>query len=262
MAKCDEYIQETELRAVPSASREVLTDQDKVELNVLEKYIQPCLVELLGSTLFFSIGCLSVLVNPDGAGPLLPALAHGLSLAVVISVLGNISGGHFNPAVTLSVVTCGGLTPILLVPYWICQLSGGMLGALLAKGLADEQAFLNHSGAACMVGEDTSVGKAVGVEIVFSFFLILAVVMGAVGERSQTPLASYSIGFTVITGILAGSSISGSCLNPARALGPAVVTGYWDYHWVYWVGPASAAILVSLFYRLLLAGRRHRLILK
>ncbi|KAM5135255.1 aquaporin-8-like [Mantella aurantiaca] len=262
MAKCNEYMQDVELRAVSSTSREVLTCEDKEEPNILEKYIQPCLVELLGSTLFLSIGCLSVLVNPHGAGPLLPALAHGLSLAVVISVLGNISGGHFNPAVTLGVVSCGGLTPILLVPYWICQLSGGMLGALLAKGLVDEESFLNHSGAACVVDENTSVAKAVGIEIVFSFFLILAVVMGAVGERSRTPLASYSIGCTVITGILAGGSISGSCLNPARALGPAVVSGYWDYHWVYWVGPASAAILVSLIYRLLLAGRRHRLILK
>nr|DBA27654.1 TPA: hypothetical protein GDO54_008123 [Pyxicephalus adspersus] len=232
-----------------SASREVLTARDKEEPNFLEKYIQPCLVELLGSTLFFSIGCLSVLVNPHGAGPLIPALAHGLSLAIVISVLGNISGGHFNPAVTLSVVICGGLTPILLVPYWICQLSGGMLGALLAKGLADEDSFLNHSGAVCMVNEDTSVGKAVGVEIVFSFLLIFAVIMGALGEHSRTPLASYSIGLTVITGILTGGSISGSCLNPARALGPAVVAGYWDYHWVYWVGPVTAAILVSLIYR-------------
>lgn len=262
MAKCDEYLQETELRAAGSAPREVLTSKDREEPNILEKYIQPCLVELLGSTLFLSIGCLSVLVNPHGAGPLLPALAHGLSLAVVISILGNISGGHFNPAVTLSVVCCGGITPILLVPYWICQLSGGILGALLAKGLADEESFMNHSGAACLVDVDTSVGKAVGVEIVFSFFLVFTVVMGAVGERSRTPLASYSIGFTVITGILAGGSISGSCLNPARALGPAVVSGNWDYHWVYWVGPASAAILVSLIYRLLLAGRSHRLILK
>lgn len=63
---------------------------------------------------------------------------------------------------------------------------------------------MNHSGAACLVDVDTFVGKAVGVEIVFSFFLVFTVVMGAVGERSRTPLASYSIGFTVITGILAG----------------------------------------------------------
>ncbi|XP_073538537.1 aquaporin-8-like isoform X1 [Phyllobates terribilis] len=245
------YTLETELKNMDSTSKEALTEKDKEkdELNVFEKFIQPCLVELLGCVLFISIGCLSVLVNPTGAGPLLPALAHGLALAVVISVLGNISGGHFNPAVTLGVVISGGLTPILLVPYWVCQLVGGMLGALLAKGLVDDSSYSNRTGAVCMLDSETSLGKAVGVEIVFSFFLVFAVVMGAVGERSRTPLAPYSIGFTVVTGILAGGSISGSCLNPSRALGPAVVAGYWDYHWVYWVGPASGAVIVSLIYR-------------
>ncbi|XP_063817105.1 aquaporin-8-like [Pseudophryne corroboree] len=266
MATFDHHhdISETEFRIMSSTSNEALTALDKVkdEPNILEKYVQPCVAELLGCILFFSIGCLSVLVNPQGAGPLLPAVAHGLALAVVISVLGNISGGHFNPAVTLGVVISGGLTPILLIPYWVCQLSGGMLGALLAKGLADDLSFVNRSGAACMVDSETSLAKAVGVEIVFSFFLVFAVVMGAVDERSRTSLAPYSIGFTVITGIIAGGSISGSCLNPARALDPAVVANYWDYHWVYWVGPVSGAILVSFIYRFLLAARTHRLFLK
>lgn len=254
----------TELQIMSATSREALAVEDKEndKLNIFETFVQPCLAELLGCVLFISIGCLSVLVNPAGAGPLLPALAHGLSLAVVISILGKISGGHFNPAVTLGVVISGGLTPILLVPYWVCQLAGGMLGALLAKGLADETSFVNRTGAVCMLNSETSVGKAVGVEIVFSFLLVLAVLMGAVEERSRTPLAPYSIAFTVVTGILAGGSISGSCLNPSRALGPAVVAGYWDYHWVYWVGPASGSIIVSLIYRFLLAGKSHRLILK
>ncbi|XP_069808275.1 aquaporin-8-like [Dendropsophus ebraccatus] len=265
MAKSHTYdTTETELQIMSSTSRQSLAEKDKEddELNIFEKFVQPCLAELLGCVLFISTGCLSVLVNPTGAGPMLPAVAHGLALAIVISVLGNISGGHFNPAVTLGVVISGGLTPILLIPYWVCQLAGGMLGALLAKGLADESSYVNRTGAVCMLNSETSVGKAVGVEIVFSFFLVFVVVMGAVGERSRTPLAPYSIGLTVVMGILAGGSISGSCLNPSRALGPAVVAGYWDYHWVYWVGPVSGAIIVSLLYRFLLAGKSHRLFLK
>ncbi|KAM8946948.1 aquaporin-8-like [Pelodytes ibericus] len=262
MARSDKYIIETELDVMASTSREALTGQEKDEPNVLEKYIQPCLVELLGSTMFFSVGCLSVIVNPPGAGPVLPAVAHGLILASLISALGNVSGGHFNPAITLAVVLSGGLTPILIIPYWICQMAGGMLGALLAKGLSDELSFVNRTGAACIVDSGTSVGKAIGLEIFMSFALIFVVVMGAVNDRSKTLLAPYSIGFIVVTGILTGGSISGSCLNPARALGPAVVAGYWDYHWVYWVGPAVAALLVSLIYRFLLAGRPHRLLFK
>ncbi|KAM4692522.1 aquaporin-8-like [Rhinophrynus dorsalis] len=264
MAKLAKYISETELQSMGSESRNGLTvvDKEEDEATVMEKYVQPCLAELLGSTLFISIGCLSVLVNPSDAGPLLPAFAHGLSLASLISVLGNVSGGHFNPAVTLAVVISGGLTPILLLPYWVCQLSGGMLGALLAKGLAGEALFANRTGAACVVDGGSTTARAVGVEIVLSFLLIFTVVMGAVGDRSKTPLAPYSIGFIVITGILSGGSISGSCLNPARALGPAVVANYWDYHWVYWVGPVAGALMVSIVYRFLLAGRHHRLFLK
>ncbi|KAM4664568.1 aquaporin-8-like [Discoglossus pictus] len=262
MAKADQYISETELQNVGSISREALTsrNEEKEELTILERYVQPCLAELLGSILFFTMGCLSVIMNPPGAGPLLPALAHGLTLVSLISVLGNVSGGHFNPAITLAVVISGGLTPVLLLPYWVCQLSGGMLGALLAKGLADEVSFANRTGAVCVV--ESSVGKAVGVEIVGSFLLIFAVLMGVLGDRSKTPVAPFSVAFTVASGILAGGSISGSCLNPARALGPAVVAGFWDYHWVYWVGPVSAALMASLIYRFLLAGRSHRLLLK
>uniref|UniRef100_A0A8C5R5W1 Aquaporin 8 n=1 Tax=Leptobrachium leishanense TaxID=445787 RepID=A0A8C5R5W1_9ANUR len=262
MAKSEVCMVETEFRGMGSTTREVSPAQEKVRPNILEIFIQPCLVELLGTTLFISVGCLSVVMNPVGSGPLLPAFAHGFALASLISVLGNVSGGHFNPAVTLAVVLCGGLTPIFIIPYWIMQLSGGMLGALLAKGLADESSFVNRTGAACMVDSGTSMGRAVGLEIVMSFFLIFTVMMGAVGDRSKTPLAPYSVGFTLATGILIGGSISGSCLNPARALGPAVVSSYWDYHWVYWVGPAVGAVLVSIGYRFLLAGRSHRLFFK
>ncbi|MEE6506781.1 hypothetical protein FKM82_007852 [Ascaphus truei] len=263
MAEADKNVPEMEL-SMGSASREDLATQNKEkdEPTILEKYVQPCLAELLGSTLFFSVGCLSVLINPHGAGPLMPALAHGFTLAALISVLGNISGGHFNPVITLAVVISGGLTPVLLVPYWICQLSGGILGALLAKGLADEASFVNRTGAACMVDSGSSVVRAVGVEMSLTCLLILTVLMGALGDRSKTPLAPFSIAFTLVAGILAGGSISGSCLNPARALGPAVVSYYWDDHWVYWVGPASGAVMMSIIYRFLLAGRSHRLFLK
>ncbi|MEE6506782.1 hypothetical protein FKM82_007852 [Ascaphus truei] len=205
MAEADKNVPEMEL-SMGSASREDLATQNKEkdEPTILEKYVQPCLAELLGSTLFFSVGCLSVLINPHGAGPLMPALAHGFTLAALISVLGNISGGHFNPVITLAVVISGGLTPVLLVPYWICQLSGGILGALLAKGLADEASFVNRTGAACMVDSGSSVVRAVGVEMSLTCLLILTVLMGALGDRSKTPLAPFSIAFTLVAGILAG----------------------------------------------------------
>ncbi|XP_061009974.1 aquaporin-8 isoform X2 [Dama dama] len=99
-----------------------------------ERLVQPCLVELLGSALFIFIGCLSVIENGPDTGRLQPALAHGLALGLVIATLGNISGGHFNPAVSLAAMLVGGLRLTMLFPYWISQLCGGLIGAALAKG--------------------------------------------------------------------------------------------------------------------------------
>ncbi|XP_056390706.1 aquaporin-8 [Hyla sarda] len=228
-----------------------------------EVYVQPCIAELVGTTLFVFIGCLSVIENSSDTGSLQPALAHGLALGLTIAILGGISGGHFNPAVSLGASIIGGLNVILVVPYWICQLSGGMIGAALAKALTLEEKFANSSGATFdVVSSDGQVPRALGAEIVMTFFLVLAVCMGAVNRKTATPLAPFCIGFTVTADILAGGAISGACMNPARAFGPAVVSNYWAYHWIYWVGPIIGGLLVGGIIRLLLGDPKIRLFLK
>ncbi|XP_053327298.1 aquaporin-8 isoform X2 [Spea bombifrons] len=228
-----------------------------------EKYVQPCVAELLGTALFVFVGCVSVIENEDSTGRLQPALAHGLALGLTIAILGGISGGHFNPAVSLGACIIGGLNIVLVVPYWISQLCGGMAGAALAKAMTVGINYNNATGAAfTAVSEDEQVPRAIGAEIIMAFFLVLAVCMGAINEKTRTPLAPFCIGFTVTVDILAGGAISGACMNPARAFGPAVVANYWDYHWVYWVGPMSAGLLVGGLIRLLLGDKKVRLFLK
>ncbi|XP_028620076.1 aquaporin-8 isoform X2 [Grammomys surdaster] len=228
-----------------------------------EQYVQPCIVELLGSALFIFIGCLSVIENSPNTGLLQPALAHGLALGLIIATLGNISGGHFNPAVSLAVTLIGGLKTMLLIPYWISQLFGGLIGAALAKVVSPEERFWNASGAAFgIVQEQEQVAEALGVEIILTMLLVLAVCMGAVNEKTMGPLAPFSIGFSVIVDILAGGGISGACMNPARAFGPAVMAGYWDFHWIYWLGPLVAGLFVGLLIRLFIGDDKTRLILK
>lgn len=104
--------------------------------------------------------------------------------------------------------------------------------------------------------------EALGVEIVMTMLLVLAVCMGAVNEKTMGPLAPFSIGFSVIVDILAGGGISGACMNPARAFGPAVMAGYWDFHWIYWLGPLLAGLFVGLLIRLFIGDEKTRLILK
>ncbi|XP_006637203.2 aquaporin-8a.1 isoform X1 [Lepisosteus oculatus] len=231
--------------------------------NRFERYVQPCLAELLGSALFIFVGCSSVIENVEGTGRLQPALAHGLALGIVIAVLGEISGGHFNPAVSLSVYLTGGVSIVLLLPYVGCQLCGGLIGAALAKAISTSQSYANASGAAFnVVQSDEQIGPAVVAETVMTLFLTMVVCMGAVNEKSRSLLAPLCIGLTVAADILAGGAVSGACMNPARAFGPAVVANYWDYHWIYWVGPVIGALLTACFVRLLLGDRKIRVLLK
>ncbi|XP_072734471.1 aquaporin-8 [Ciconia boyciana] len=228
-----------------------------------ERYAQPCVAELLGSALFIFIGCLSVVEDVEGTGRLQPALAHGLALGLTIAILGDISGGHFNPAVSLAVWLVGELNIMMLIPYWASQLCGGLIGAGLAKAVAASERYTNASGGAfnSIVADEQIPSVLVG-EIVMTTFLVLAVCMGAINGKTKTPLAPFCIGFTVTVDILAGGGVSGACMNPARAFGPALVANYWDYHWVYWVGPMVAALIVGVLVRLLIGDRTTRLLLK
>ncbi|XP_066134583.1 aquaporin-8 [Saccopteryx bilineata] len=228
-----------------------------------ERFVQPCVVEALGSALFTFVGCLSVIEKGPETGLLQPALAHGLALGLLTATLGNISGGHFNPAVSLAVTLIGGLTLTMLLPYWISQLCGGLIGAALAKVVSPEERFWNASGAAFVtVQEPGQVVGAVVAEIVLTTLLTLAVCMGAVNERTQGPLAPFPIGFSVIVDVLAGGAVSGACMNPARAFGPAVVANHWDFHWIYWLGPLLASLLVAMLIRFLIGDGKTRLVLK
>ncbi|XP_075035447.1 aquaporin-8 [Mixophyes fleayi] len=254
---------DTELGEIYSKEIENNRSEKEPKLHWFEQYVQPCLAELLGTTLFVFVGCLSVIENTSGTGRLQPALAHGLGLGLIIAILGGISGGHFNPAVSLGACIIGGLNIILVVPYWICQLCGGMIGAGLAKALTMEADYVRTNGAAfTTVSTDAQVPRAIGAEILMTFFLVLAVCMGAINKKTSTPLAPFCIGFTVAVDIMAGGAISGACMNPARAFGPAVVTNYWGFHWIYWVGPMVGGLLVGGIIRLLLGDQKIRLFLK
>ncbi|XP_044308550.1 aquaporin-8 [Varanus komodoensis] len=228
-----------------------------------EQYLQPCLGELVGSAFFIFIGCTSVIENTEGTGRLQPALAHGLALGLTIAVLGNISGGHYNPAVSLGAWLVGGLNMVLVIPYWISQLCGGLIGAGFAKVVSAQEMYRNTTGAAfTTIKSDDQLLAAVVGEILMTMFLVMAVCMGAINEKTRSPLAPFCIGFTVAADILAGGAISGACMNPARAFGPAVVADYWDYHWVYWVGPICGGLLVSALIRFLIGDKKTRIFLK
>ncbi|XP_006637204.2 aquaporin-8-like isoform X1 [Lepisosteus oculatus] len=231
--------------------------------STFERLIQPCVAELVGTMFFVFIGCVSVIENVEAAGRLQPALVHGLAVAVLVACMAEISGSHFNPPFTIAIFLVGGMKLVMVVPYIVCQLIGGVIGAAMSKVMTSRQHYANATGAAFTIlkREDELWGALFG-EVAMTCLVTMVVLLGAVNGKSKSPMVPFMVGCTVIVNILAGGDISGTCLNPARAFGPAVLANYWTYHWVYWVGPILGGILAAALLRVLLGDEKIRLIMK
>jgi MIP family channel proteins len=180
------------------------------------------------------------------------ALAHGLVIAVFVSAFGFISGGHFNPAITLGFLVTKRIAPMLALWYWIVQFGGAALAALLLKWVLptaiENQA---HLGAPSLGGGITS-GAAVVVEAVLTFFLVLVVFATAVDPRGAfKQISGLAIGFTIALGILMSGVLTGGMMNPARAFGPQLVADNWKHFWIWYVGPFAGAVIAASLYELL-----------
>ncbi|KAL6095307.1 aqp8 [Pungitius sinensis] len=243
-----------------AAKTEVSTIAEGGAQGLFEKYVQPCLAELLGTGLLVLVGCSSVIGNVGG-GVVQPAAAHGLALAVLIVMFGPISGGHLNPAVSLCVYLCGGAELTLLLPYVLTQLAGAVVGAGLTKAMFPHEEYnASHGGAFNVANKD--LGATTLAEALMTLFLTMVVAMGAVNSQTRSPWVPFCVGLTVTANIFAGGSLSGACMNPARAFGPAVVANHWSHHWIYWVGPACGALLTVVFIRLLFGDKKTRIVFK
>ncbi|CAL0316669.1 unnamed protein product [Lupinus luteus] len=173
------------------------------------------------------------------------ALAHAFSLFAAISASMHVSGGHVNPAVTFGALLGGRISVLRAVYYWIAQLLGSILAALLLRlGTNNMRPESFHV--------SVGVGAAHGLvlEIAMTFGLMYIVYATAIDPKRGPigSLAPLAIGLLVGANILLGGPFDGGCMNPARAFGPALVGWRWKYHWVFWVGPLIGAALAALIY--------------
>jgi aquaporin Z len=182
------------------------------------------------------------------------ALAHGLAIGVMVSALGHISGGHFNPAVTVGFLVTRRITLLLGAVYIVVQLAGASLAALSLQVIYDKAVRnATHLGAP-VLGTNVTWGRGFLVEAILTFFLVLVVFATAVDERGAfKSIAGLAIGFTITLDIFMGAPLTGAAMNPARAFGPFLVGDFWPSDWwVYFtapfVGGAFAALLYDLLY--------------
>ena len=175
------------------------------------------------------------------------AVAHGLALAVMISALGATSGGHFNPAVTLGFVVTGKQKPASAVAYWISQLLGALIASFLLKMTLPVSVAASGNLGALSIAPNVSLGSAVVLEFVGTFFLVTVVWGTAVDERAPK-IGGFGIGLTVLMSILAIGPLTGSAVNPARAFGAAVANGNLTNQWVWWLGPLLGGSAAARLY--------------
>jgi aquaporin Z len=210
--------------------------------------------EFIGTFTLIFIGAGSIVVGNVIHDPSLIgiALAHGLAIAIMVSALGHISGGHFNPAVTFGFLITKRIKPSLGVTYWAAQLAGATLGALLLKWLLPTEAIDAVKLGVPAVGNGIGAGSAFGIEAILTFLLVLVIFATAVDPRGTfKSIAGLAIGLTITIDILMGGPFTGAAMNPARAFGPQLVGGHWDSGWVWYAGPLLGATVAALLYEYL-----------
>jgi len=205
--------------------------------------------EFVGTFALVFVGAGAVLVAAPtlGAGNLDIALAHGLVIAVMVSAVGHISGGHFNPAITLGFLVTGRLSPLVAGAYWVAQFLAAVAGAALLKWIfaGDTEATLG----APAVGPGVQPEAALIVEAILTFFLVWVVFATAADPRGTfKSIAGLAIGLTITFDILLGGPLTGAAMNPARAFGPQLFSREWDDFWIWYVGPLAGGVLGALAY--------------
>jgi aquaporin Z len=206
---------------------------------VRERRVKNYLTEFVGT--FFLV--LTVGLTVIAQSPFAP-LAIGASLMVMVYMGGHISGGHYNPAVSLSAVLRGALPASQYAPYVIAQVAAAIVAGLIAYVIT------GRTFAPAPAADATTLG-ALLVEILYTFALCLVVLNTAVSKKTQgNSYYGLAIGFTVVVGAFAGGGISGGAFNPAVGIGPIIVNaalgdGSLSALWLYIVGPLAGAVLAA-----------------
>ena len=205
--------------------------------------IGPALVaEAIGTFALVFAGCGAIAVGTVGQAGI--AAAFGLAIMTMIYALGHVSGAHFNPAVTAAFAIGRHFPPGHVLPYWIAQVAGALGAALLLRiSLGDVPLGVTQP-----AGSDA---QAFVWEVVLTFFLMLVIVAVATDTRAVGQAAAIAIGGAVALGALVGGPVSGASMNPARSIGPAIVSGDLSHLWIYLLAPPIGAIAATLVYRYL-----------
>ena len=216
----------------------------------MESVGKAAVAEFVATFALIFVGAGASILAASGSIDLLAvALAHGLVLAIMVSVVGHISGGHVNPAVTIALWTAGKVPTPRAAIYVVAQLLGAVIGALLLVYVVGGDAFEAAGGGAPALGPGVSVGRGIVIEAILTFFLVFAVFGTAVDERGPwNKTSGFTIGLVIAFDIIAFGPLTGAAMNPARWFGPALVAGNMSDALVWIVGPIAGGIIAGVLY--------------
>ena len=222
------------------------------------------LAELLGTfaLVFVGAGCVCadyylVKNGSQGFGLLGIAIAFGFVVVAVAYSLGYVSGAHINPAVTISMVVTRRIKAGVGAMYIVSQVAGATFAGYLLKVLFPEALTSVFLGT-CVLGSNVSVAQAIVMEAVITFLLVFVVYATVVDKRSTPALAGLAIGFVVLFGVMVGGAISGGSMNPARVFGPAMASGHFANHYVWWIGPIVGGVTAGFTYDLIFSEKKKQ----
>ncbi|KAK2982050.1 hypothetical protein RJ640_017401 [Escallonia rubra] len=225
------------------------TSQEGSGCFVTVPFLQKLIAEVLGTYFLIFAGCAAVVVNSDENKVVtFPGIAivWGLVVMVMVYSVGHISGAHFNPAVTIAFASCKRF-PWKEVPAYV---SAQVLGSTLASGtlrliFSGKQ---DHFAGTLPSGSDV---QSLVLEFIITFYLMFVISGVATDNRAIGELAGLAVGSTVLLNVMFAGPISGASMNPARSLGPAIVSSHYRGLWIYMVGPISGAIAGAWVYNII-----------
>jgi MIP family channel proteins len=216
----------------------------------MSSLLRRSLAEAVGTFGLVFIGCASVAsryFNEANYGILGIAMANAIVFSVMITATMSISGGHLNPAVTIGLLVARRTTGRTAAAYISAQFVGAVFGALLLRFLWPVNLTRAISLGTPTIAGNIVVSQAIGIEAVLTFFLVSAV-FGTCVNPNAPKVGGFGVGLVLLFDIMVGGNLTGAAMNPARAFGPALVSGQWVGHAVYWVGPLLGGIIAALLW--------------
>jgi aquaporin Z len=212
--------------------------------------------EFIGMFAFVFVGSAAIMsarMSQSPAALVEIALAHGLTMAVMVSATMRISG-HINPAVTLGLLVTRRIEPMMAALYIVAQILGAIAAAYALKATFPEAVFVATRGGGQSIALDITGGQAFLLEAIATFFLVF-VIFGTVVDLRGPKIGGLAIGFVIAADILAIGPLTGASMNPARSFGPAVASGVYEAQLLYWFAPITGAVVAALLYEFLFMRR-------